>query len=381
MLTPEYLLHVSEGAEHIAAQLHTDILKRMVRRILARQKRQDDYLLTATDKWNIQTLYDLGFLEQDVTDAIAKATGLQEKEIKQAMEEAGVKAMEYDDRIYKAAGISTQPLKESPYLIRLMQRDYEATLNTWNNATRTTADASQQTFIKTMDEIYHQVATGDIGYIQAYSEGIDKLASHGLWVYYPTGHRDTIEVAALRCVRTGVSQMSAEIQLARMDEFDVDLVLVSSHMGARPSHQEWQGKVYSRSGTSKKYPDFVSSTGYGTGEGLCGWNCRHNFSPYFEGQENQFDHYDDKENKEEYDKSQEQRLLERTIRKTKRRVEVLKDAANQAQDPALVDMLRQKLDAANKVLRGQQKAYKDYCDENDLRPLAERLRIAHRKAN
>lgn len=381
MLTPEYLLHVSEGAEHIAAQLHTDILKRMVRRILARQKRQDDYLLTAIDKWNIQTLYDLGFLEQDVTDAIAKATGLQEKEIKQAMEDAGVKAMEYDDRIYKAAGISTQSLKESPYLIRLMQRDYEATLNTWNNATRTTADASQQTFIKTMDEIYHQVATGEIGYIQAYSEGIDKLASHGLWVYYPTGHRDTIEVAALRCVRTGVSQMSAEIQLARMDEFDVDLVLVSSHMGARPSHQEWQGKVYSRSGTSKKYPDFVSSTGYGTGEGLCGWNCRHNFSPYFEGQENQFDHYDDKENQEAYDKSQQQRLLERTIRKTKRRVEVLKDAANQAQDPELVDMLRQKLDAANKVLRGQQKAYTDYCDENDLRPLAERLRIAHRKAN
>lgn len=381
MLTPEYLLHVSEGAEHIAAQLHTDILKRMVRRILARQKRQDDYLLTAIDKWNIQTLYDLGFLEQDVTDAIAKATGLQEKEIKQAMEEAGVKAMEYDDKIYRAAGISTEPLTQSPYLIRLMQRDYEATLNTWNNATRTTADASQQTFIKTMDEIYHQVATGDIGYIQAYSEGIDKLASHGLWVYYPTGHRDTIEVAALRCVRTGVSQMSAEIQLARMDELDVDLVIVSAHLGARPSHQEWQGKVYSRSGQSKKYPDFVSSTGYGTGDGLCGWNCRHNFSPYFEGQGNPFDHYDDKENQEAYDKSQQQRLLERTIRKTKRRVEVLKDAANQAQDPAMVDMLRQKLDAANKVLRGQQKAYTDYCDENDLRPLAERLRIAHRKAN
>ena len=23
------------------------------------------------------------------------------------------------------------------------------------------------------------------------------------------------------------------------------------------------------------YPDFVSSTGYGTGEGLGGWNCYH----------------------------------------------------------------------------------------------------------
>ncbi|MES8993063.1 phage minor capsid protein [Oliverpabstia intestinalis] len=25
---------------------------------------------------------------------------------------------------------------------------------------------------------------------------------------------------------------------------------------------------------SEEYPDFVSSTGYGSGEGLCGWNCR-----------------------------------------------------------------------------------------------------------
>lgn len=27
----------------------------------------------------------------------------------------------------------------------------------------------------------------------------------------------------------------------------------------------------------RHYPDFESATGYGTGEGLCGWNCRHSF--------------------------------------------------------------------------------------------------------
>lgn len=26
-----------------------------------------------------------------------------------------------------------------------------------------------------------------------------------------------------------------------------------------------------------------SATGYGTGAGLCGWNCRHTFGPYIEG--------------------------------------------------------------------------------------------------
>ena len=48
-------------------------------------------------------------------------------------------------------------------------------------------------------------------------------------------------------------------------------------------HAKWQGKIYSRSGNDPNYPDFKKSTGYGTGTGLCGWNCRHTFGPYIEG--------------------------------------------------------------------------------------------------
>ena len=58
---------------------------------------------------------------------------------------------------------------------------------------------------------------------------------------------------------------------------------VTAHAGARPEHAEWQGKIYSRSGKSKKYPSLVKVTGYGTGPGLGGWNCRHSMFPYFEG--------------------------------------------------------------------------------------------------
>ena len=31
----------------------------------------------------------------------------------------------------------------------------------------------------------------------------------------------------------------------------------------------------------KHYPDFEAATGYGTGAGLCGWNCRHTFFAIF----------------------------------------------------------------------------------------------------
>ena len=374
MLTPDYLMHVSEGAEAIAAKLHTDIINRIVERILIREKRGDEYILTAIDKWQIETLIDAGFLREGLVREIANATAYEEQEIKDAFEDAGVEAIEYDNRIYEKAGLTPQPI--SPYMVRLMQRNYEATMGEWKNYTRTTADEGQTTFINAMDDLYHQVTSGSLGYTQAFVEAIDRLASGDTYIYYPTGHRDTVETAALRCVRTGVSQMTAEIQITRMDEMGVDLVLVSSHMGARPSHQVWQGKVYSRSGKSRKYPDFVSSTGYGTGAGLCGWNCRHNFSPYFEGMENPFERYDDEENRKLYEKTQEQRSMERSIRKTKRKAQVLENAASKAQDPQTAKALSDKAAEARRHLREQNKAYKDFCEENDFRPLPERLKIA-----
>ena len=319
MLNPDYLLHISEGAEEIAEQLHNEIVNRIVSRIMLRIGRGEDYLLTATDKWAIENLQQAGYLLEDIQQEIAKATKLQQTEIAEAMEDAGVKALDYDDKIYRDAGISPTPLTQSPELIRLMQRNYEATLGEWNNFTRTMAEESQRLFLNQLDMAYTLVSTGALSYTAAVKEVLNNIVSDGVVVNYPTGHSDTIETATLRAVRTGISQATAQIQVARMDEMDVDLVITSSHLGARPSHQVWQGKVFSRSG-KRKYPDFVESTGYGTVTGLCGANCRHSFSPYFEGMDNPFEQFDSEENRKQYEKEQYQRKLERRIRKTKREV-------------------------------------------------------------
>ena len=71
-------------------------------------------------------------------------------------------------------------------------------------------------------------------------------------------------------------------------------------------------------------------TGYGTGEGLGGWNCRHSFFPYFEGlSENAYSRDDLRDIKKEtvtyngkelsnYEGTQYQRAIERKIRFWKR---------------------------------------------------------------
>ena len=76
MLSPDYLLHISEGAEDIAKQLHTEIIRKMVYRIMLRIGRGENYILTATDKWQIETLQQAGYLLEDIQQEIAKYTKL-----------------------------------------------------------------------------------------------------------------------------------------------------------------------------------------------------------------------------------------------------------------------------------------------------------------
>lgn len=381
MLNPDYLLHISEGAEEISELLHQDIVNRIVESIMHRIGRGDDYLLTAKDKWMIEVLEDAGYLLEDIQREIAKRTKQQQQEIKEAMEEAGVKALAYDDAIYKAAGLSPVALEQSPYLIRLMQRNYEATLGEWNNFTRTMANASQQAYIKAVDKAYTLTASGAISYTQAVKEAVNDIASNGVEVVYSSGHRDTIETATLRAVRTGISQMSGQITDARMEEMDWDIILVSSHLGARvtgkddyTNHAWWQGKFYSKSGNDKRFPPF-SVCGMGKVQGIHGANCRHSHGPG-DGENNPFEQYDSEENLKKYKLDQRQRTLERRIRETKREVMGLKTAVDNAQGEKLKFELDQAYQRKAALLQKQNKAYNDFCEQNNLKRLSDRLSIA-----
>lgn len=260
-----------------------------------------------------------------------------------------------------------------------------ATMGEWKNFTRTTASAAQALYINQCDLAYNHVMTGAVGYTQAIREAVNNVVSNGVTVTYPSGRKDTIETAVARSVRTGVAQATGDISLKRMEEMNWDLVLVSAHMGARTgdggenpgNHAWWQGKIYSRSGKSKKFPPF-SLTGYGTASGLSGVNCRHSFG----ASDGEFNPYaelstQDKADKgKQYEKEQRQRTYERRIRKTKREVLGLQAGVDNAPNEKAKFALQQDLDRKSYLLQKQNAAYKDYCKRNGLRELQDRLMIA-----
>ena len=382
MLRPAYLAAIAEGSEQIASELHDYIVQAIVGRMLERIGRGEKYLLTSADRWRIQILQDAGELLENITAELSLYTGKQIQEIRSAMEEAGVKALEADDLIYSAAGLSTVPLWESPALVRLMERNMNASLGEWRNYTRTTAEEAQRLYITECDKAYNRVMSGAVAYTQAVKEAVEEVASAGVAVKYPTGHTDTLETATARAVRTGIAQATGDISLKRMEEMDWDIILVSAHIGARTgdggqnpgNHLWWQGQFYSRSGTDKRFPPF-SQTGYGTGEGLCGWNCRHSFG-CGDGVHNPYEDIQTEDNVRMEKLEKRQRELERRVRKTKRAVMGMQVAVEKCQDEAARAVLQQELDRKSFLLQRQNRVYQDFCKYNNLRPLSERLKIA-----
>lgn len=110
MLTPDYLWYVPEKAEKQAEELHNKIVSVIIERMMIRLGRGEDYLFTPIDKWQMDVLQDAGYILQAVQKEIAQTTKIGIDTIARTMKEAGIKALEWDDAVYKKAGLEPKPL-------------------------------------------------------------------------------------------------------------------------------------------------------------------------------------------------------------------------------------------------------------------------------
>lgn len=337
MLAPDYLDHAPDRLVLLWQQVEDDILRDVARRI----SKMDT--LTPTANWQLWRYEQTEALRQDVVKKLARYTGKSEAEIRRLMQEAATRAMEAEDEIYYHYGKEPTPFADNATLQALLNAGYQQTAGTFHNLTATTANTVSGQFEAALDRAHLKVSSGAFDYKSAIKSAVDSLADTMKYITYPTGHTDTLEVAARRAVLTGVNQTGAKLQVARADEMGVEFFETTAHGGARPSHAEWQGRQFHRGGAvdymGKHYPDFEAATGYGTGAGLCGWNCRHTFFAIFpelgappawtqESLEalNARDIEYNGGKYTRYEISQMQRARERTVRKYKRRY-LAEDAA------------------------------------------------------
>lgn len=334
MLTADYLDILSNPISSLYEEFHLAIIRDIARRLVA--------LNFASAGWQAQRLIEAGKLYGEILFELSKITGESEDTIAKILHQAGVRSLSFDSAVFKAAGFDPVELRQSATITRLLVEGIQRTNGVMRNLTATTALTGQEAYIRAADLAYWQVATGAKDYNSAIREAVKNVAAEGIEVINFTGSTDKIDVAVRRTVLTGVTQTTSEMQLKLLNELGADEIQVSAHIGARntgegyANHESWQGKVYSVRGN--KYPNFFESTGYGTGEGLSGWNCRHSFYPFFPGISKEaynkatLDEYADKKvnyNGKEidfYKATQTQRRYEREIRKAKRELAAVEAA-------------------------------------------------------
>lgn len=365
MLSPKWLARCTAPIAELYAQAESSILDDMARRIST----YDFYIPAA--QYQEEKLAMMGMTRQEIITELSKRTGKTRQEIQTVMEAGAEETRNSDGAIYERAGKKV-PEKISPQMRKIIRSGLKQTAGLFDNLTKTTARTATRQFEKELDLAWLQVSTGAMDPQSATRQAIKSLCKAGIQaIAYPTGHSDTLEVAVTRALRTGVNQTALRMQEQLADEMGSDLVEVTAHAGARPDHAKWQGKVYSLTGRTPGYQTLAKATGYGTGAGLGGWNCRHSFFPHFPGQSNTYS----KDELEEYTRpdaveyngkqmslyeaEQTQRSIERNIRRWKRENNALKAAGlDTTESSAKVRMWNSR--------------YKDFCSKTGLKQQRQR---------
>lgn len=377
MLTPEQWSQIGKQAEQIYNKLELEIIEEIAERIA-----NVGYANTVVLN-DIIIAQEMGVIYEDVVNLVAKHNNTSASQIHNIFETVGVKSLEYDDKIYNLSGLNPMPLKQSKGMWQLLEATALKTNNNLSNLVMTTANTSQTQFYNAMNKAYMEVSTGVKSYTQSIIDAIKEVSKEGAYITYPSGRQISVESAVRMNIVTSVNQTCGKLQLMRAEELDWDLMELTAHAGARPSHAKWQGQIVSRSG--KEGYLSLTDIGYGEATGFKGINCRHDWRPYYEESTRT---YTDKELKKmanetvtyngqqlsKYDAQQIQRRMERTIRQDKKDIAGLQGVLTSNDKNLDINKVKQDLEQAKTTKQLHITALNDFLEQTNFRKDYSRLK-------
>jgi hypothetical protein len=269
----------------------------------------------ASADWQTRKLSQLGVLNKDTKKIINRYRA---RILSQA---SGEVIASVDEILAKIKANTPRKLKTvaemTPEMRRIVQTWAGSSTSKINLAMASLAKSAGKKYVAAVSKASLSVVTGTETLHRSVMQAIGELDRLDAFVD-KAGKTWTPEGYVKMVVRDNQRRASTATMFQAAAEGETDLIEVSSHMGARPKCAPYQGRIFSISGKSKKYPA-LSSTSYGEPDGLNGVNCGHIFYPYWEGvSAKTYEPYPEKKNEKAYEQSQEQRKTERKIRYYKR---------------------------------------------------------------
>lgn len=343
-----YTSAIEAGLAKHYRTLEQEIMSDIVRRIKKAGK------ITSTADWQLNRLIFLGKSSEDLKKLVASAVQFDDAEVEKLYQAVIEEEYTAYRKQYEEITKEFIPYSENLWLQQITEAMIRQTKGDLINITRSMGFMLKQGAYTPLSAIYDDyldqaivdITSGAFDYNTVIRRVVGEMTRSGLrtdhafatnptdytGIDYPSGWHNRIDVAARRAILTGVSQLTDQITRKNAEILGVDRFEVSWHVGARPEHAEWQGKVY----TMDQLEDIC---GLGTGAGLLGWNCRHSYYLFFPGSERQYtDEWLEEQREAEavkqsfrgreyntYEATQKQRRMETNMRAQRSKVRLLEE--------------------------------------------------------
>lgn len=289
-----------------------------------------------SDYWKASKLEELGLLNDNILKYIAKVTNRTPREIKDAFEKIGYNIFNENNlnEAYIGGLIRINPsiLVQNNVVHNLIENSYNETTKRFLEISKRVENATRESYLNVVEKTYLQMTSGGITYQEAIRNSLVDLGNKGITTLTYKVIDDDGNVKGLRnydiegTVRreliTATNNLTNKINEKIADDLDVEYIYLSEHICCRPTHFPWQGTVIRRK-------ELVNVTKYGEVDGLGGVNCHHYATPYFgTARGTELKRISLEEATEQYRLSQEQRYLERGIRKWKRKERIFKRSSD-----------------------------------------------------
>ena len=339
MFTPTEIEALPSAMEQLYRSLQLNIMSDLTERLKANGEE-----ITSAADWQINRLYELGAGKDEINNLIQSTLNASDDEIDRIYDEVVQSGYARNEELYTSKGKEYIPYAENKQLQQLVKAVKNQTKSEYRNITGSLGFAVRNAdntlsftpladfYQRTLDNGLMQIASGAVDYNTVLKKAVKAMTDSGLrTVDYASGWSNRVDVAARRALMTGFNQVVAKVNEDNAEQLGTEYFEVSYHRGARPTHQVWQGRVYSKK-------ELETVCGLGTVTGLCGANCYHSYSPFIKGvdkptySDEELDRMNEEENTPKeyngkeytaYEAQQRQRQLETAMRADRQKIELL----------------------------------------------------------
>ena len=368
---------ISLRMESIWMDAENRIIQDVVRRIKKCGK------ITSTADYQINRLIELGKSTEEVERVLKDALDATYPEMYELYDEVVNWQYVRNKDIYEQINGTFIPPEENEWMIQISEAIKKQTADDLRNMAQSQGFSVimgnkrvympfSEYYQKFVDAAIMDILSGGYDYNTVIRRVVTQMTNSGLrTVDYATGHSNRTPVAVRRAVLTGVSQITGKISERNAALLGTDYFEVDWHVGARPEHRVWQGRVYT-------YKQLHTVCGLGTVTGLHGANCYHDYYPFVKGVSERMysDEWLQEQNQKEsrkriwqgkeydtYGLTQKQRQMETAMRAQRSKIKALK-VGNYDKDKLVLERAK---------YRGQLHEYTVFCEKMGMMQQRERI--------